>query len=87
MPGGPCGYTVDMTITMNIAYFEEAGIRCPHCKQHQLTKEQVVRRLEFGGVQVLVLECSLCHSNSTIREKTDAPKTQDQKYAYHRYRK
>lgn len=72
---------------MNISYFEEAGIRCPHCKQHQLTKEMVVRRLSFAGVQVLNVECSLCHSQSTIREKSDAPKTQDQTYALHRYRR
>ena len=76
-----------MTITMNIPYFEEAGIRCPHCKQHQLSKEEVVRRMTFGETQVLIVECGLCHSNSTIREKSDVPKTQDQKYGYHRYRK
>ena len=76
-----------MTICMNIPYFEEVGIRCPHCKQNQLTNEMVVQRLSFAGLQVLQVECSLCHSNSTIREKSDAPKTQDQKYAYHRYRK
>ncbi|HEY8287278.1 MAG TPA: hypothetical protein VIJ28_23055 [Chloroflexota bacterium] len=76
-----------MTITLNIAYFEEAGIRCPHCRQHQLTKEQVVRRMEFAGHAVLVVECGLCHSQSTVREKSDAPKTQDQTYAFHRYRK
>jgi hypothetical protein len=76
-----------MTITMNIEYFEEAGIRCPHCKQEKLTKEQIVRRMEFGGVKVLIAECALCHSQSTIREKSDAPKTQDQTYAFHRYRK
>ena len=76
-----------MTICMNIGYFEEAGIRCPHCKQNQLGKEMVVQELSFAGLRVLVVECSLCHSNSTIREKSDAPRTQDQKYAYHRYRK
>ncbi|HVA92607.1 MAG TPA: hypothetical protein VNL71_22525 [Chloroflexota bacterium] len=76
-----------MTITLNIAYFEEAGIRCPHCRQHQLTKEQVTRRMEFAGQVVLVVECGLCHSQSTVREKSDAPKTQDQTYAFHRYRK
>jgi hypothetical protein len=76
-----------MTITMNIPYFEEAGIRCPHCKQHQLTAAEVVQRMTFGGVQVLMVECGLCHSSSTIREKTDAPRTQDQTYALHRYRK
>lgn len=76
-----------MTITMNIEYFEEAGIRCPHCKQVKLTKEQIVQRMQFGGTQILIVECSVCHSNSTIREKSDAPKTQDQTYAFHRYRK
>jgi DNA-directed RNA polymerase subunit RPC12/RpoP len=76
-----------MTITMNITYFEDAGIRCPHCRQAQLTKEQVASRMQFGGAEVLVVECALCHSRSTIREKSDAPKTQNQTYAFHRYRK
>ena len=76
-----------MTICMNIGYFEEAGIRCPHCRQNQLTREMVTQRLEFAGVQILRVECSLCHSSSTIREQSDAPKTQDQKYAFHRYRR
>lgn len=76
-----------MTICMNIAYFEEAGIRCPHCKQTQLTKEMVTQRLTFAGTQVLQVECAYCHSHSTIREKSDAPQSQDQKYAYHRYRR
>ena len=76
-----------MTITLNIAYFEEAGIRCPHCRQNQLTKEQVVRTMSFAGQRILVVECSLCHSQSTVREKSDAPKTQNQTYAFHRYRK
>lgn len=76
-----------MTITLSVEYFEEAGIRCPHCRRHQLTKEQVIRRLDFAGNQILVVECGLCHSQSTIRNKSDAPRTQDQKYAFHRYRK
>jgi RNase P subunit RPR2 len=76
-----------MTITMNIEYFEQDGIRCPHCRQAQLTKETIRSRMEFGGTLVLVVECSLCHSSSTIREKSDAPRTQDQTYAFHRYRK
>ena len=76
-----------MTITMNIEYFEEAGIRCPHCKQHQLNKDEIVQRMQLGPVKVYVVECGFCHSQSTIREKSDAPRTQDQKYAYHRYRK
>ena len=76
-----------MTICMNIPYFEEVGIRCPHCKQNQLGKEMVRQRIGLGDTQVLIVECSFCHSNSTIREKSDAPRTQDQKYAYHRYRK
>jgi hypothetical protein len=76
-----------MTITLNIQYFEEAGTRCPHCRQAQLTKDQITSRMKFGGVEVLTVECPLCHSSSTIREKSDAPKTQDQTYALHRYRK
>jgi hypothetical protein len=76
-----------MTICMNIAYFEEAGIRCPHCKRNQLTGDMVVQRLQLAGLQVLLVECSVCHSHSTIREKSDAPLTQDQTYAYHRYRR
>ena len=76
-----------MTICMNIAYFQEAGIRCPHCKQNQLTAAMVVQRLTFAGQQVLQVECSRCHSQSTIREKSDAPRTQDQTYAFHRYRR
>lgn len=81
------GYTVAMTICMNIAYFEEAGMRCPHCKQAQLTREMVTQRLNLAGLQVLRVECANCHSQSTIREKSDAPRSQDQKYAYHRYRR
>ncbi len=76
-----------MTITMNVEYFEEAGIRCPHCRSAQLTKDHIKSRMRFGGVEVLMVECGLCHSSSTIREKSDAPKTQDQTYALHRYRK
>ena len=81
------GYTAVMTITMNVQYFEEAGIRCPHCRQAQLTKDHIKSRMQFGGAEVLTVECGLCHSSSTIREKSDAPKTQDQTYALHRYRK
>lgn len=76
-----------MTICMNIPYFLESGIRCPHCKQNQLSAGMVTRELDMLGIRVLIVECSLCHSNSTIREKSDAPRTQDQKYGYHRYRR
>ena len=80
-------YTATMTITMNIDYFEEAGIRCPHCRQAQLTSAQVTTRMLFGGKKILTVQCALCHSSSTIREQSDAPRTQDQTYALHRYRR
>ena len=76
-----------MTISMNVQYFEEAGIGCPHCRHAQLTKDNIRSRMQFGGAQVLVVECDLCHSSSTIREQSNAPRTQSQTYALHRYRK
>ncbi len=73
-----------MTITINIEYFEEHGIRCPHCKQVQLTGADVVDRLTLAGRRVYRLECSYCHSNSTLQEKADETQTQERTYSYHR---
>ena len=73
-----------MTITINIAYFEQNGIRCPHCKQVQLTAADILDRLTLAGRRVYRVECSYCHSNSTIQEKADETQTQERIYSYHR---
>lgn len=73
-----------MTITINIGYFEEHGITCPHCKRAQLTTDQIVDRLSLGGRRVYIMECGLCRSNSTLQEKADEAQTQERTYSYHR---
>ena len=39
---------------MNIPYFEEVGIRCPHCKQNQLTNEMVVATDTAAPLNIVV---------------------------------
>jgi hypothetical protein len=73
-----------MTITINIDYFEQNGIRCPHCKQTQLTTGQIVNRLTLAGRRVYTVECEYCHSQSTIQEKSDEVRSQERTYSYHR---
>lgn len=75
-----------MTITINIAYFEQNGIRCPHCKQAQLTPDHSINRFTLAGRRVYQMECPFCHSNSTIQEKADEAPSQERTYAYHRPR-
>jgi cytochrome c len=73
-----------MTITINIDYFEKTGVTCPHCKQTQLTTDNIIDRLTLAGRRVYRMECSFCHSNSTIQEKADETQTQERTYSYHR---
>ena len=73
-----------MTITINIEYFAQNGIRCPHCKQVQLTEGDIVDRLTLAGRRIYRVECSYCHSNSTIQEKADEAQAQERTYSYHR---
>lgn len=73
-----------MTITINIEYFEQNGIRCPHCKQTQLTTAHILDRLALAGRRVYRMECPYCHSNSTIQEKADETQAQERTYSYHR---
>ena len=73
-----------MTITINIDYFQEMGVRCPHCKQVQLTDNDVFDRFSLAGRRVYRLECSNCHSQATIQEKADEAQTQERTYSYHR---
>ena len=73
-----------MTITINIAYFEQNGIRCPHCKQAQLTSDDSINRFTLAGRRIYQMECPFCHSNSTIQEKADEAQSQDRTYSYHR---
>ncbi len=73
-----------MTITINIAYFETNGTRCPHCKQVQLMPEHIIDRMELIGRRIYRVECPVCHSNSTIQEKADEAQTQERTYSYHR---
>ncbi|HZS87519.1 MAG TPA: hypothetical protein VFE42_08525 [Chloroflexota bacterium] len=73
-----------MTITINIDYFEQNGIRCPHCKQAQLTPGNIVNRLTLAGRRVFMVECPCCHSQSTIQEKSDEVQSQERTYSYHR---
>lgn len=73
-----------MTITINIEYFEQNGIRCPHCKQVQLTSANIVDRFSLAGRRVYQMECGYCHSNSTIQEKADETQSQERTYSYHR---
>lgn len=73
-----------MTITINIPYFEQNGIRCPHCKQAQLTPDHIIDRFTLAGRRVYQMECPFCHSNSTIQEKADEAQSQERTYSYHR---
>ena len=73
-----------MTITINIEYFEQNGIRCPHCKQAQLTPAHIQDRLTLAGRRVYRLEGPICHSNSTLQEKADETQSQERTYSYHR---
>ena len=75
---------MSVTITINIPYFEENGIRCPHCKQIQLTPENIQERWVIAGRRVYLMECPTCRSNSTIQEKADEEQTQERSYEYHR---
>ncbi len=73
-----------MTITINIEYFEQTGVKCPHCKQAQLTPADIIDRFTLAGRRIYRLECSYCHSNATIQEKADEAQTQERTYSYHR---
>ncbi len=73
-----------MTITINIDYFEKVGVKCPHCKQVQLTTDDIIDRLTLAGRRIYRMECSYCHSNSTIQEKADEAQTEERTYSYHR---
>ena len=73
-----------MTITINIDYFERVGVKCPHCKQAQLTTGDIIDRLTLAGRRIYRMECPYCHSNSTIQEKADEAQTEERTYSYHR---